>query len=52
MPGWKVDIAKARKLNDLPAAARRYLDRLSEIIELPVSIVSVGPDRGQTILCQ
>jgi adenylosuccinate synthase len=51
LPGWKVDIASARKLADLPVAARRYLDRLSEIIELPVSIVSVGPDRQQTILC-
>jgi adenylosuccinate synthase len=51
MPGWKIDIAGARRQGDLPGAARRYLDRLSEIIELPVSIVSVGPDREQTILC-
>jgi len=50
MPGWKVDIAGARKLTDLPPAARRYLDRLGELIGLPVTIVSVGPDREQTIL--
>lgn len=51
MPGWNVDIARARKLADLPPAARRYLDRISALIELPVSIVSIGPDREQTILC-
>ena len=41
----------ARKLADLPAAARRYVARLGELIGLPVSIVSVGPDRAQTIFC-
>ena len=38
-----------RRLGDLPAAARRYIDRLAELIELPVTVVSVGPDRAQTI---
>jgi adenylosuccinate synthase len=42
----------ARRLADLPAAARRYVDRLSELIGLPVSIISVGPDREQTIFCK
>ncbi len=51
LPGWGVDISGAKKLADLPTAARRYVDRLSELLELPVSIVSVGPDRGQTIFC-
>jgi adenylosuccinate synthase len=50
LPGWHCDIAHLKKKADLPAAARRYLDRLSELIGLPVSIVSVGPDRSQTIL--
>ncbi|MCI0380502.1 MAG: adenylosuccinate synthase [Gemmataceae bacterium] len=51
MPGWKnEDLTKARKLADLPAAARKYIDRLSAILGLPVSIVSVGPDRDQTIM--
>lgn len=50
LPGWGgTDVSKARKLSDLPAAARRYLDRIAELLELPVSIVSVGPDREQTI---
>lgn len=49
MPGWQTDISQSRRPQDLPANARRYLDRLSDIIGLPVSIVSVGPDRAQTL---
>jgi adenylosuccinate synthase len=49
MPGWGVDIASARKLSDLPPNARRYVDRLGDLIGLRVSVVSVGPDRDQTI---
>jgi len=49
LPGWKIDISKARKPGDLPAQARRYVDRVAALVELPVSIVSVGPDREQTI---
>jgi adenylosuccinate synthase len=50
IPGWKEDITAARKLSDLPAGARRYIDRIAEIVGLRVSVVSVGPDREQTIL--
>ena len=50
IPGWKEDITGVRKLTDLPAAARRYIDRVSELVGLPVSVVSVGPDREQTIM--
>ena len=49
LPGWRVDVSGARKPSDLPAAARRYVDRLTQLLELPASIVSVGPDRVQTI---
>jgi adenylosuccinate synthase len=49
LPGWKEDIAGARRLTDLPAGARRYIDRLAELIGLPIRIISVGPDREQTI---
>ncbi len=49
LPGWTEDISTCRKLADLPAAARRYVDRISELAGLPVSYVSVGPDREQTI---
>jgi adenylosuccinate synthase len=51
LPGWKQDITKARKASDLPAAARRYVDRLGELHGLPVTMISVGPDREQTIFC-
>jgi adenylosuccinate synthase len=49
LPGWRVDVSGVRQAGDLPAAARRYIDRLAELLQLPVSIVSVGPDREQTI---
>jgi adenylosuccinate synthase len=50
LQGWKEDISKARKLEDLPVQARRYVQFLSDLIGLPVSVISVGPDREQTIL--
>lgn len=50
VPGWSEDLTKARKLTDLPAAARRYVDRVAELVGLKVSVVSVGPDREQTIM--
>jgi adenylosuccinate synthase len=49
LPGWRQDIVGMRRLVDLPAAARRYIDRLAELLELPVTTISVGPDRTQTI---
>jgi adenylosuccinate synthase len=49
LPGWGEDVSGARRLADLPAAARHYIDRLSELLGLPVRIVSVGPERAQTI---
>ncbi len=52
LPGWKQDISGIRWLSELPGAARRYVDRLAELLELPVSIVSVGPDRSQTIFAR
>jgi adenylosuccinate synthase len=48
-PGWKDDLTAARAARDLPASARRYVDRIAELVGLPVSVVSVGPDRAQTI---
>jgi adenylosuccinate synthase len=51
LPGWRVDVGGVRRLADLPAAARRYVDRLTELLALPAGIISVGPDRAQTIFC-
>ncbi|MFN0198853.1 MAG: adenylosuccinate synthase [Planctomycetaceae bacterium] len=50
LPGWKQDITGARKPEDLPKAARQYVDTIGEMLEAPVDIVSVGPDRERTIL--
>lgn len=49
LPGWQQDITEIRAVNDLPKNAQRYLDRISELIGLPVAVVSVGPDREQTM---
>ena len=50
--GWLgLDISGARMPSDLPMAARRYVDRLGELLGLPVKTISVGPDREQTIGC-
>ncbi len=49
LPGWQEDITKVRKLADLPANARAYLDRVSQLVGVPVEMVSVGPARDQTI---
>jgi len=49
LPGWQKDITRIRNLGDLPPQARAYLDRISQLIGRPVEVVSVGPDREQTI---
>ncbi len=51
LPGWRTDVSRIRRPADLPANARRYVDRLSELLSVPVSTISVGPDREQTIIC-
>jgi adenylosuccinate synthase len=50
LPGWQEDISSARKWNELPAAARNYLKRIEEVIEIPFSILSVGPGREESII--
>ncbi len=52
MPGWAESISGIRAYADLPAAARRYVERLSEVAGVPLGIVSVGPARDQTIILQ
>jgi len=49
IPGWETDVTQARTMEDLPEGAHRYLKRVSELVGRPVGIVSVGPDRAQTI---
>jgi adenylosuccinate synthase len=48
-PGWNQDVTGARSMSDLPERAKEYLSRISELVGVPVRVVSVGPDREQTI---
>jgi adenylosuccinate synthase len=50
VPGWQTSIEKATSYRDLPLNARKYIDILSELTGAPVRIVSVGPNRKQTIV--
>ncbi|MCU0510960.1 MAG: adenylosuccinate synthase [Anaerolineae bacterium] len=49
LPGWHTDLSGVRHAADLPPAARRYLERIAELVEVPVTMVSVGPERRQMI---
>ena len=48
--GWQEPVSGARTVADLPANARRYMERLEELVETEIVIASIGPDRDQTIL--
>lgn len=50
MEGWTESTAEARTWDDLPVAAQRYITRLEELVAAPVTIVSVGQSRSQTIV--
>lgn len=52
MPGWKTDISACKTYDELPEAARKYVERISELVGVPLGIVSVGPNRSQTIILQ
>ena len=50
MPGWDDDITQVTTFSDLPENAQAYLNKISELVGVGVSIFSVGPDRTQTIV--
>ena len=50
LPGWSEDITKIRKFEDLPQNTKHYLNRIAELAETPIHIVSVGPAREETIV--
>jgi adenylosuccinate synthase len=50
LPGWSEDLSGARKLEDLPDNARHYLERISQLTGIPITIFSVGRNREQTNL--
>jgi adenylosuccinate synthase len=50
MPGWKAPTRDCRRFQDLPRECRDYVQRLEEVCSAPVDVISVGPDREQTIV--
>ncbi len=50
VPGWSGDLRSARRFEDLPAEARAYVHRIEQLTGAPVGILSVGPERTQTIV--
>ena len=50
LPGWQADTTACRSWSELPAAARAYVERLEALAAVPISHVSVGPERAQMIV--
>jgi adenylosuccinate synthase len=50
LPGWKAPTTHIRAYDDLPTAAKRYIERLAQLMACPIWIISVGPGREQTII--
>lgn len=50
MPGWSESTVGTNSYDDLPAAARAYLDKIESVCETPIAIISTGPDRAETII--
>jgi adenylosuccinate synthase len=49
MPGWNQDLTKIKSEAEFPQAFKDYIAFLEKELETPIAIVSVGPDRDQTI---
>ena len=50
LPGWSRPTAGMRRFDELPDEAKRYIDRLEEVVGVPVGLVSTGSDRDDTII--
>jgi len=50
MPGWQSSTVGVRRLEDLPDNARAYLDRIEALAEVPIDMISTGPDRDENII--
>jgi adenylosuccinate synthase len=49
-PGWSEDLTGVREFDDLPENARRYVEMVETLVEVPIAFISVGPGRDQTIM--
>ena len=50
MPGWQASTIGISAYSDLPDNAKRYLERIEEIVQTPIDIISTGADRAETIV--
>ncbi|MCB1140597.1 MAG: adenylosuccinate synthase [Leptospiraceae bacterium] len=50
MPGWKENISGINSFDDLPSRCKDYINYLEKLIEVPIHIISTGPDRNHTII--
>jgi len=50
LPGWKESTIGVTEYDKLPGNARRYLERVQELVRVPVDMISTGPDREETIV--
>ena len=48
--GWKTDLTNLTRYEDAPDALKKYVNYLERVLEIPITMVSVGPDRAQTLL--
>ena len=51
-PGWETSIIDAKTFSDLPENAQNYINYLSDLMGVPIEIISVGPKRNQIIINQ
>jgi len=49
LPGWKVDLTQIKDMDRMPTQLLDYIEWLEKELEVPIKIVSVGPDRNQTL---
>jgi adenylosuccinate synthase len=50
LEGWNEDISEAKSFEELPENARKYIERIEQLVGIPVNIVSIGPKPSQTIV--
>ncbi len=50
LPGWTADLTGVRKWSDLPTQARAYLEKIEQVVGVPITLVGVGPARDQVVI--
>jgi adenylosuccinate synthase len=52
LPGWQSETTHIKTFSDLPQNAQNYLNRIAELANVPIAIISTGPDREETIVME